>query len=62
MSDSVEKRGTSSSQVPSGSRRTYDVNFKLMVVKYAEATNNCATGRKYEMSESEVAVRRSTCE
>ncbi|PSN46370.1 hypothetical protein C0J52_05722 [Blattella germanica] len=34
MSDSVEKKGTSSSQVPTGSRRTYDVNFKLMVIKY----------------------------
>ena len=54
MSDSVEKRGTSSSQVPSGSRRTYDANFKLMVVKYAEATNNCAAGRKYEVSEPNV--------
>ncbi|PSN46427.1 hypothetical protein C0J52_15363 [Blattella germanica] len=54
MSDSVEKQDTSSFQVPSGLRRTYDENFKLMVVKYAETTNNCAVGWKYKVNEHNV--------
>ena len=39
-----------SSQIPTGSRRSYDANFKLMVIKEAEATNNCAPGRKFCIS------------
>ena len=40
-----------SSQIPTGSWRIYDANFKLMVIREAEATNNCMAGRKFGISE-----------
>jgi hypothetical protein len=51
--DFVEKRG-SSSQNLSGSRRRYDANFKVMVINHAEVTNNCAVGRKFDVTEANV--------
>ena len=50
-SDSISFSGTMNSQISSGSRRSYDVNFKLMVIREAEATNNCAAGRKFGIPE-----------
>ena len=54
-SDSIEKCGTMSSQIPTGLQKSY-ANFKLMVIREAEATNNCAAGRKFSVSE--VNIRR----
>lgn len=54
MDDHVEKRGTSSSQIPKQERHYYDANYKLNVIRYAEDTNNCAAGRKFGISEKNV--------
>jgi hypothetical protein len=51
--DFVEKHGSMSSHISSGSRRRYDANFK-MVINYAEVTNNCAAGWKFDVTEANV--------
>jgi hypothetical protein len=48
--DFVEKRGSTSFLLSSGSRRSHDANFKL-VINHAEAMNNCAAGRKFGVTE-----------
>jgi hypothetical protein len=50
--DFVEKRGSTSSQISSGSRRRHDANLKMMVINHAEVTNNCAAGRKFDVTEA----------
>lgn len=52
MSDVIEVKGTSSIQIPKNQRRTYDANFKLIVINYAEKTSNREAGRKYSVDES----------
>jgi transposase-like protein len=37
-----------------GLRRNYDSNFKLMVIREAEKTNNCAAARKFSIMENNV--------
>lgn len=49
-----EKRGTSRTQIPAGERRSYDANFKLMVINHAELTSNNEAGRKFGVSECNV--------
>ena len=43
-SDPIEKCGTMSLQIPTGSQGSYDAKFKLTVIREAEATNNCRAG------------------
>jgi hypothetical protein len=50
----VEKCESASSQLLSGSRRSYDANFKLMVNNHANATNSCAAGTKFGVTEGNV--------
>jgi hypothetical protein len=50
--DFVEKRGLTSSQISSGSRRRYNANFKMMVINHAEVMNNCVVGRKFDITEA----------
>jgi hypothetical protein len=58
MADNVEKRSTSvKGNISKGMRHSYDANFKIMVLKHAEQTNNCEAARKYsKYSVSEVNV------
>ena len=44
-----------SSQLPTGSQRTYDANFKLMVIREVKAMNNCEVGRKFGVSEVNIS-------
>jgi hypothetical protein len=41
-------------QIPKSMRWSYDANFKLMVIKHAEETNNCAMAwnRMYDAGEN----------
>jgi hypothetical protein len=52
--DFVEKRGSTNSQISSDSRRRYDANFKIMVINRTQVTNNCAAGRKLDVTEANV--------
>jgi transposase-like protein len=54
MGDRFERKGAMASQIPKSMRWSYDANFKLMVIKHAEQTNNCATARKLGVSEPNV--------
>jgi transposase-like protein len=42
------------SEIPKSVRWSYDTNFKLMVIKHAEETNNCATAWKFGVVELNV--------
>jgi hypothetical protein len=42
MDDRFERKGAMASQIPKSVRWSYDANFKLMVIKRVEETNNCA--------------------
>jgi hypothetical protein len=53
-SDFVEKHGSTSSQISSGSRKRYDANIKTMVIDHAEVTNNSVAGWKFDVTESSV--------
>jgi hypothetical protein len=60
--DFVEKCESTSSQISSGSKRRYHANFKMMAINYAEVTNNCAAGRKFDVTEANVRRWRQTKE
>jgi hypothetical protein len=51
MGDCFERKDAVASQIPKLMRWNYDANFKLMVIKHAEETNNCATARKFGVAE-----------
>jgi hypothetical protein len=51
--NSVEKRGSTSSQV-SSCLRSYDANIKLIVINHAEAMGNNEAGMKFGITESNV--------
>ncbi|KAG8238595.1 hypothetical protein J437_LFUL014623 [Ladona fulva] len=53
---SVEKKGSSKSQINKGTRRTYDMNFRIMVANEAERTNNLRASRKYGVSEVNIRL------
>ena len=55
-SDNLEKSGSKIGQVNRQLRRSYDANFKMMVINEAESSNNCKTAVK--CSVTEVNVRR----
>ncbi|KAJ8881925.1 hypothetical protein PR048_018411 [Dryococelus australis] len=48
----VEQRGTSVRQMNSDCSRSYDANFKVLVINEAVWTNNCAAARKYVVTEN----------
>jgi transposase-like protein len=54
MGDRFERKGAMASQIPKSTRWSYDANFKLMVIKHAEETNNCAAARKFGVAEPNV--------
>jgi transposase-like protein len=54
MGDCFERKGAMASQIPKSMRWSYDANFKLMVIKHAVETNNCATARKFSVAEPNV--------
>lgn len=54
--DHVERKGSSTLQINKGLRRSYDVNFKLMVVAEAERTNNLKASKKFGVSESNIRL------
>lgn len=53
---SVEKKGSSKSQINRGTRRTYVMNFKIMVANEAEGTNNLRASRKYGVPEVNIRL------
>lgn len=55
MSDCIEKRGMMKSQIGKGIRKSYDSNFKIMVIRAAEVTNNCTAARKFGITENNVS-------
>uniref|UniRef100_A0A3Q1GUX3 Pogo transposable element derived with KRAB domain n=1 Tax=Acanthochromis polyacanthus TaxID=80966 RepID=A0A3Q1GUX3_9TELE len=52
--DCLEKRGSTAGQVSKQQRRSYDANFKLMVINAAESANNCQAAKKYGVTECHV--------
>jgi transposase-like protein len=54
MGDRSERKSAMASQIPKSMRWSYDANFKLMVIKHVEETNNCATARKFGDAEPNV--------
>jgi hypothetical protein len=54
MGDRFERKSAVASQIPKSVRWSYDTNFKLMVIKYSEETNNCATAWKFGVAELNV--------
>ena len=52
--DPVEKSGSKVGQVNKHERRSYDANFKLIVVNEAERTNNVRAGTKFDVTECNV--------
>jgi hypothetical protein len=54
MGDRFERKGALASQIPKSVRWSYDANFKLMVIKHVEETNNCATAWKFGVAEPNV--------
>ena len=50
----AEQSGSRVGQVNSHLRRSYDANFKIMVVNAAEASNNCQAAKKYGVTECNV--------
>ena len=53
-SDNLEKSGSKIGQVNRQLRRSYDVNFKMMVKNEAESSNNCKAAVKYGVTECNV--------
>jgi transposase-like protein len=54
MGDRFERKGAMASQIPKSMCCSYDANFKLMVIKHEEETNNCAKARKFGVAEPNV--------
>jgi hypothetical protein len=54
MVDRFERKGAMASLIPKSMRWSYYTNFKLMVIKHAEESNNCATARKFRVAEPNV--------
>uniref|UniRef100_A0A674NL54 HTH CENPB-type domain-containing protein n=1 Tax=Takifugu rubripes TaxID=31033 RepID=A0A674NL54_TAKRU len=53
-SDNLEKSGSKIGQVNRQLRRSYDANFKMMVINEAESSNNCKAAVKYGVTECNV--------
>jgi hypothetical protein len=54
MDDHFERKGAVASQIPKSMCWSYNANFKLMVIKHAEETNNCTVARKFGVAEPNV--------
>ena len=54
MSDYIETHRSRKNQQNQGIRRSYDSCFKVMVLRAAEETNNCAAARKFKVTENNV--------
>jgi hypothetical protein len=54
MGDHFERKGAMASQIPKSMHWSYDTNFKLMVIKHAEETNNCTAAWKSGVTEPNV--------
>jgi transposase-like protein len=54
MGDRVERKGAMTSQILKSMRWSYDADFKLIVIKHVEETNNCAAARKFGVAEPNV--------
>jgi transposase-like protein len=54
VGDRFERIGAMASQIPKSVRWSCNANFKLMVIKREEETNNCATARKFGVAEPNV--------
>lgn len=52
--DHLERRGTSSCYVSRNRRVYHDANFKLIVIRHAESTNNSVAAQHYGVSEANV--------
>ena len=52
--DPLEKSASTVGQVNKNWRRSYNANFKLMVVNEAERTNNMRAGKRYDVTECNV--------
>jgi hypothetical protein len=54
MSGHAEKRTTRTTCVPNGIDRSYDMKYTLIVINYAEKTNNCNATRTFCVEEANV--------
>ena len=52
--DCTEQSGSKVGQVNRHLRRSYDANFKIMVVNAAEASNNCQPAKEYGVASRSV--------
>lgn len=52
--DVVESRGTQKRQKNKGIRRSFDANFKRMVIKYVKENSSPAAQKKFGISEKNV--------
>lgn len=52
--DHLERRGTKARQVSKQQRRSFDANFKLVVINAAESTNNCQAAKLYGVTECHI--------
>ena len=55
-SDFTERSGSKVGQVNRHLRRSYDANFKIMVINAAEPPNNCQPAKKYGATECNVRM------
>ena len=60
--DHVERKGSSKSQMNKGVRQSYDMNFKIMVARVAENTNNVQASKKYGVPEVNIRLWRKNLE
>ncbi|KAJ8412579.1 hypothetical protein AAFF_G00129150 [Aldrovandia affinis] len=54
QADPLEQSGSKVGQVNKQQRRSYDANFKMMVINEAESSNNCRAAKKYDITECNV--------
>jgi transposase-like protein len=54
IGDSFERKDAMASQIPKSMRWSCDTNFKLLVIRHTEETNNCAAARKFGVAEPNV--------
>jgi hypothetical protein len=54
IGDRFERKGAMASQIPKSVRWSNNANFKLMVIKHVEETNNCVTAQKFGVAEPNV--------
>jgi hypothetical protein len=55
MEDHMEAKEIHTMQITSFLQTAYDANFKLMIIWYAEETNNCGALGKYRTSQVNIS-------